>query len=197
MDRDRKNRVFHSNETTKNVYEEIAVPIINSAIQGYNGTIFAYGQTASGKTHTMMGSEDCLGVIPRAIHDIFQRIKKFPEREFLLRVSYMEIYNETITDLLCNAQKMKPLIIREDINNLVDLAGSERAAQTGAEASFDETLTTLQVNTKTRAQEMEKDQLAQLLDEKDLLQKVQDEKIQNLKRMLVTSSSIALQQELK
>ncbi|XP_028616283.1 centromere-associated protein E [Grammomys surdaster] len=364
-------RVFHSNETTKNVYEEIAVPIISSAIQGYNGTIFAYGQTASGKTHTMMGSEDCLGVIPRAIHDIFQKIKKFPEREFLLRVSYMEIYNETITDLLCNAQKMKPLIIREDINrnvyvadlteevvytaemalkwlatgeknrhygitkmnqrssrshtifrmilesrekaessncdgsikvshlNLVDLAGSERAAQTGAEgvrlkegcfinrnlfilgqvikklsdeqvggfinyrdskltrilqnslggnaktriictvtpASLDETLTTLQfastakymkntphvnevsndeallkryrreiidlkkqleeVNTKTRAQEMEKDQLAQLLDEKDLLQKVQDEKIQNLKRMLVTSSSLALQQELE
>lgn len=112
-------RVFDSNETTKNVYEEIAVPIISSAIQGYNGTIFAYGQTASGKTHTMMGSEDCLGVIPRAIHDIFQRIKKFPEREFLLRVSYMEIYNETITDLLCNAQKMKPLIIREDTNRTV------------------------------------------------------------------------------
>ncbi|VTJ81217.1 Hypothetical predicted protein, partial [Marmota monax] len=314
-------RVFHSSETTKNVYEEIAVPIIDSAIQGYNGTIFAYGQTASGKTHTMMGSEDCLGVIPRAIHDIFQKIKKFPEREFLLRVSYMEIYNEIITDLLCNTQKMKPLIIREDINilesrekgepsncegsikvshlNLVDLAGSERAAQTGAEGvrlkegcninrslfilgqvikklsdgqiggfinyrdskltrilqnslggnaktriictitpvSFDETLTTLQfastakymkntpyvnevssdeallkryrkeivdlkkqleeVSIKTRAQEMEKDQLAQLLDEKDLLQKVQDEKIQNLTRMLVTSSSLTMQQELK
>ncbi|KAG3275868.1 centromere protein E [Ictidomys tridecemlineatus] len=364
-------RVFHSSETTKNVYEEIAVPIIDSAIQGYNGTIFAYGQTASGKTHTMMGSEDCLGVIPRAIHDIFQKIKKFPEREFLLRVSYMEIYNEIITDLLCNTQKMKPLIIREDINrnvyvadlteevvytsemalqwitkgeknrhygitkmnqrssrshtifrmilesrekgepsncegsikvshlNLVDLAGSERAAQTGAEGvrlkegcninrslfilgqvikklsdgqiggfinyrdskltrilqnslggnaktriictitpvSFDETLSTLQfastakymkntpyvnevssdeallkryrkeivdlkkqleeVSIKTRAQEMEKDQLAQLLDEKDLLQKVQDEKIQNLTRMLVTSSSLTMQQELK
>ncbi|XP_013006069.1 centromere-associated protein E isoform X1 [Cavia porcellus] len=364
-------RVFHSNETTANVYEEIAVPIIDSAIQGYNGTIFAYGQTASGKTHTMMGSEDCLGVIPRAIHDIFQKIKKFADREFLLRVSYMEIYNDTIADLLCSTQKMKPLLIREDINrnvyvadlteevvytsemalrwitkgeknrhygttkmnerssrshtifrmilesrekgepsncdgsikvshlNLVDLAGSERAAQTGAEgvrfkegcninrslfilgqvikklsdeqiggfinyrdskltrilqnslggnaktriictitpASFEETLTTLQfastakymkntpyvnevssdeallkryrkeivdlrkqleeVNIKTRAQEMEKDQLAQLLDEKDLLQKVQDEKIHNLTRMLVTSSSLTSHQELK
>lgn len=66
-------RVFDSNETTKDVYEEIAVPIIDSAIQGYNGTIFAYGQTASGKTYTMMGSGDYLGVIPRAIHDIFQK----------------------------------------------------------------------------------------------------------------------------
>ncbi|XP_040093680.1 centromere-associated protein E isoform X1 [Oryx dammah] len=364
-------RVFHSNETTKNVYEEIAVPIIDSAIQGYNGTIFAYGQTASGKTYTMMGSQEYLGVIPRAIHDIFQKIKKFPDREFLLRVSYMEIYNETITDLLCDTQKMKPLIIREDFNrnvyvadlteevvytsemalkwitkgeknrhygitkmnqrssrshtifrmilesrekgepsnfegsvkvshlNLVDLAGSERAAQTGAEGlrlkegcninrslfilgqvikklsdgqvggfinyrdskltrilqnslggnaktriictitpvSFDETLSTLQfastakymkntpyvnevssdeallkryrkeimdlkkqleeVSLETRAQAMEKDQLAQLLEEKDLLQKVQIEKIQNLTRMLVTSSSLASQQELK
>ncbi|XP_030674318.1 centromere-associated protein E [Nomascus leucogenys] len=364
-------RVFHVNETTKNVYEEIAAPIIDSAIQGYNGTIFAYGQTASGKTYTMMGSEDHLGVIPRAIHDIFQKIKKFPDREFLLRVSYMEIYNETITDLLCGAQKMKPLIIREDVNrnvyvadlteevvytsemalkwitkgeksrhygetkmnqrssrshtifrmilesrekgepsncegsvkvshlNLVDLAGSERAAQTGAAGvrlkegcninrslfilgqvikklsdgqvggfinyrdskltrilqnslggnaktriictitpvSFDETLTTLQfastakymkntpyvnevstdeallkryrkeimdlkkqleeVSLETRAQAMEKDQLAQLLEEKDLLQKVQNEKIENLTRMLVTSSSLTSQQELK
>uniref|UniRef100_A0A8C5UQZ3 Centromere-associated protein E n=1 Tax=Microcebus murinus TaxID=30608 RepID=A0A8C5UQZ3_MICMU len=364
-------RVFHSNETTKNVYEEIAAPIIDSAIQGYNGTIFAYGQTASGKTYTMMGSEDYLGVIPRAIHDIFQKIKKFPDREFLLRVSYMEIYNETITDLLCGTQKMKPLIIREDVNrnvyvadlteevvytsemalkwitkgeknrhygktkmnqrssrshtifrmilesrekgepsncegsvkvshlNLVDLAGSERAAQTGAEGvrlkegcninrslfilgqvikklsdgqiggfinyrdskltrilqnslggnaktriictitpvSLDETLTTLQfastakymkntpyvnevssdeallkryrkeimdlkkqleeVSSETRAQAMEKDQLAQLLEEKDLLQKVQNEKIENLTRMLVTSSSLTSQQELK
>ncbi|XP_058424769.1 centromere-associated protein E-like isoform X1 [Diceros bicornis minor] len=364
-------RVFHSNESTKNVYEEIAVPIIDSAIQGYNGTVFAYGQTASGKTYTMMGSKDYLGVIPRAIHDIFQKIKKFPDREFLLRVSYMEIYNETITDLLCDTQKMKPLIIREDFNrnvyvadlteevvytpemalkwitkgeknrhygitkmnqrssrshtifrmilesrekgepsncegsvkvshlNLVDLAGSERAAQTGAEGvrlkegcninrslfilgqvikklsdgqvggfinyrdskltrilqnslggnaktriictitpvSLDETLTTLQfastakymkntpyvnevssdeallkryrkeimdlkkqleeVSLETRAQAMEKDQLAQLLEEKDLLQKVQIEKIQNLTRMLVTSSSLTSQQELK
>lgn len=52
----------------------------------FTGTIFAYGQTASGKTHTMMGSEDCLGVIPRAIHDIFQRIKKVVTSDFLSRI---------------------------------------------------------------------------------------------------------------
>uniref|UniRef100_A0A7N4PVE1 Centromere-associated protein E n=1 Tax=Sarcophilus harrisii TaxID=9305 RepID=A0A7N4PVE1_SARHA len=364
-------RVFHSNETTEKVYEEIAVPIICSAIQGYNGTIFAYGQTASGKTYTMMGSADGLGVIPKAVNDIFKKIKEIPEREFLLRVSYMEIYNETITDLLCDTRKMKPLEIREDFNrnvyvadlteevvstpelalqwikkgernrhygktkmnqrssrshtifrmilesrekgdpsncdgavmvshlNLVDLAGSERASQTGAEGvrlkegcninrslfilgqvikklsdgqaggfinyrdskltrilqnslggnaktliictitpvSFDETLSTLQfastakymkntphvnevlddeallkryrkeiidlkkqleeVSSETRVQAMEKDQLAQLLEEKDLLQKVQNDKIQNLTQMLVTSSSITLQQDLK
>ncbi|EPY76721.1 hypothetical protein CB1_001399002 [Camelus ferus] len=274
-------RVFHSNETTKNVYEEIAVPIIDSAIQGYNGTIFAYGQTASGKTYTMMGSQDYLGVIPRAIHDIFQKIKKFPDREFLLRVSYMEIYNETITDLLCDTQKMKPLIIREDFNRNVYVAdlteevvytsemalkwitkgeknrhygitkmnqrssrshtifrmilesrekgepsnfeGSVKVSHLFAstakymkntpyvnEVSSDEALLKRyrkeimdlkkqleEVSLETRAQAMEKDQLAQLLEEKDLLQKVQIEKIQNLTRMLVTSSSLTSQQELK
>nr|XP_020864077.1 centromere-associated protein E-like [Phascolarctos cinereus] len=115
-------RVFHSNETTEKVYEEMAVPIIRSAIQGYNGTIFAYGQTASGKTYTMMGSADGLGVIPKAINDIFIKIKEIPEREFLLRVSYMEIYNETITDLLCDSRKRKPLEIREDFNRNVYVA---------------------------------------------------------------------------
>ncbi|XP_068950760.1 centromere-associated protein E isoform X4 [Petaurus breviceps papuanus] len=364
-------RVFHTNETTEKVYEEMAVPIICSAIQGYNGTIFAYGQTASGKTYTMMGSADGLGVIPKAINDIFIKIKEIPEREFLLRVSYMEIYNETITDLLCDTRKMKPLEIREDFNrnvyvadlteevvstpelalkwikkgernrhygktkmnqrssrshtifrmilesrekgdpsncdgavmvshlNLVDLAGSERASQTGSEGlrlkegcninrslfilgqvikklsdgqaggfinyrdskltrilqnslggnaktliictitpvSFDETLSTLQfastakymkntphvnevlddeallkryrkeiidlkkqleeVSSETRVQAMEKDQLAQLLEEKDLLQKVQNDKIHNLTQMLVTSSSVTLEQDLK
>lgn len=54
----------------------------------FAGTIFAYGQTASGKTYTMMGSEDHLGVTPRAIHDIFQKIKKVSNlTEFLVRTS--------------------------------------------------------------------------------------------------------------
>lgn len=57
-----------------------------SVLLASTGTIFAYGQTASGKTHTMMGSEDCVGVIPRAIHDIFQRIKKVTTPDFLAHV---------------------------------------------------------------------------------------------------------------
>uniref|UniRef100_A0A8C8E6R5 Centromere protein E n=1 Tax=Otus sunia TaxID=257818 RepID=A0A8C8E6R5_9STRI len=99
-------------DNTQQLYEGVAVPIIQSAVQGYNGTIFAYGQTASGKTYTMMGNEDSVGIIPKAIQHVF----KIPDREFLLRVSYMEIYNETITDLLCDIRKKKPLGIREDVN---------------------------------------------------------------------------------
>ncbi|NXD55223.1 CENPE protein, partial [Corvus moneduloides] len=365
-------RVFHSSDNTQQLYDGVAVPIIQSAVQGYNGTIFAYGQTASGKTYTMMGNEDSMGIIPKAIQHVFKIICEIPDREFLLRVSYMEIYNETITDLLCDSRKKKPLGIREDVNrntyvedlieevvvapeqvmewirkgernrhygetkmnehssrshtifrmiiesrersdpanancdgavmvshlNLVDLAGSERASQTGSEGvrlkegcninrslfilgqvikklcddpsgfinyrdskltrilqnslggnaktviictitpvSFDETLSTLQfantakgmkntpkvnevldddallkryrkeildlkkqleeVSSKTQIHAMEKDQLAQLLEEKNSLQKVQEDRIRNLTEMLVTSASFASKQNVK
>nr|XP_026647756.1 centromere-associated protein E [Zonotrichia albicollis] len=365
-------RVFHSSDNTQQLYDGVAVPIIQSAVRGYNGTIFAYGQTASGKTYTMMGNEDSVGIIPKAIQHVFKIICEIPDREFLLRVSYMEIYNETITDLLCDNRKKKPLGIREDVNrntyvedlieevvvapeqvmewirkgernrhygetkmnehssrshtifrmiiesrersdpanancdgavmvshlNLVDLAGSERASQTGSEGvrlkegcninrslfilgqvikklcddpsgfinyrdskltrilqnslggnaktviictitpvSFDETLSTLQfantakgmkntpkvnevldddallkryrkeildlkkqleeVSSKTQIHAMEKDQLAQLLEEKNSLQKVQEDRIRNLTEMLVTSASFASKEKVK
>ncbi|XP_030641093.1 centromere-associated protein E [Chanos chanos] len=106
-------RVFSAEETTKQLYQEIAKPLVVSTVEGYNGTIFAYGQTSSGKTFTMMGDKTSPGVIPLAMEDVFQTIKNCPKKEFLLRVSYMEIYNETVTDLLCDSWKRKPLEIRE------------------------------------------------------------------------------------
>ncbi|KAF4075058.1 hypothetical protein AMELA_G00230190 [Ameiurus melas] len=106
-------RVFNAEESTNQLYNEIAKPLVVSTVEGYNGTIFAYGQTSSGKTFTMMGSEHNPGVIPLAMADVFHTIKNCPNKEFLLRVSYMEIYNETVTDLLCDSWKRKPLEIRE------------------------------------------------------------------------------------
>ncbi|KAK8770437.1 hypothetical protein V5799_013098, partial [Amblyomma americanum] len=69
-------------------------------MQGFNGTIFAFGQTSSGKTHTMMGTTSQPGLIPLAINAIFNIIENVPEREYLIRISYIEIYNENIMDLL-------------------------------------------------------------------------------------------------
>ncbi|XP_034755782.1 centromere-associated protein E [Etheostoma cragini] len=109
-------RVFTSDETTNQLYQEIAKPLVVSSVEGYNGTIFAYGQTSSGKTFTMMGSSRSPGVIPLAVEEVFQSIKKFPNKEFLLRVSYMEIYNETVSDLLVDSSKRKPLEVRETIS---------------------------------------------------------------------------------
>ncbi|XP_052334724.1 centromere-associated protein E isoform X2 [Oncorhynchus keta] len=115
-------RVFSAEETTRQLYQELAKPLVVSAVEGYNGTIFAYGQTSSGKTFTMMGSSLTPGVIPLAMEDVFQTIKNCPKKEFLLRVSYLEIYNETVTDLLCDNWKRKPLEIREGNNKNVYVA---------------------------------------------------------------------------
>ncbi|XP_071488946.1 uncharacterized protein [Diadema antillarum] len=105
-------RVFVEDETTQDVYEEIAQPIVESAMDGYDGTIFAYGQTASGKTYTMQGNNMCPGIIPSTVQEIFDTIENTPDREFLLRVSYLELYNESLTDLLCDEKKQ--LSIREN-----------------------------------------------------------------------------------
>ncbi|KAI9283688.1 kinesin motor domain-containing protein [Umbelopsis sp. AD052] len=81
-------------------------------MEGYNGTVFAYGQTASGKTYTMVRTHNEPGVIPRAVNDVFEYIKANSTREFLLRVSYLEIYNEAIHDLL--SPETQDLKIHED-----------------------------------------------------------------------------------
>ncbi|XAR72777.1 Plus-end-directed kinesin ATPase [Bertholletia excelsa] len=93
-------KVFGPSTTTEVVYEVAARPVVQAAMDGVNGTVFAYGVTSSGKTHTMHGDQNFPGIIPLAIKDVFSIIQDTPGREFLLRVSYLEIYNEVINDLL-------------------------------------------------------------------------------------------------
>ncbi|KAI0667610.1 kinesin-domain-containing protein [Trametes maxima] len=84
----------------KPVYNAVARSHVCAAMDGFNAVIFAYGQTASGKTFTLSGDEDQPGIIPRAMKDVFAYIRRTTDREYLLRCSYLEIYNETIHDLL-------------------------------------------------------------------------------------------------
>ncbi|XP_047254093.1 kinesin-like protein KIN-7D, mitochondrial isoform X2 [Capsicum annuum] len=93
-------RVFGPQTSTQDVYEVAAQPVVKAAMEGIHGTVFAYGVTSSGKTHTMHGDHSSPGIIPLAIKDVFSIIQDTPGREFLLRVSYIEIYNEVINDLL-------------------------------------------------------------------------------------------------
>ena len=108
--------VYPMETTQREVYDQVAFPIVDSIFQGYNGTIFAYGQTGCGKTFTMMGiitDPQLRGVIPNAFDHIFGFIKTEGEsRKFFLRCSFVEIYNEKVRDLLEN--KDKKLDIRED-----------------------------------------------------------------------------------
>ena len=110
--------VFNPDQDTYFVYNKQCKPIVESAMQGYNGTVFAYGQTSSGKTWTLMGDGqdgDHPGVTILAIRDIFEYIKKNPSVEWHVTCCYMEIYNETITDLLQpDRKKAYNLPIMED-----------------------------------------------------------------------------------
>lgn len=87
-------RVFGSESTTKQVYEEAAKEVALSVVSGINSSIFAYGQTSSGKTYTMTG------ITEYTVSDIYDYIKRHPERAFSLKLSAIEIYNEAVRDLL-------------------------------------------------------------------------------------------------
>ncbi|TFK76420.1 kinesin heavy chain [Pluteus cervinus] len=98
-------RVFPMNTQQQEVFDYGVKDIVKDVLDGYNGTVFAYGQTGSGKTFTMMGadidSEDLKGIIPRITEQIFQSIVESDSHlEYLVKVSYMEIYLERIRDLL-------------------------------------------------------------------------------------------------
>ncbi|KAJ1899622.1 hypothetical protein LPJ66_001995 [Kickxella alabastrina] len=93
-------RVFDQKDTTQQVYDDIVKNIITSSMGGFNGTIFAYGQTSSGKTHTMYGGGSELGIIKLAVKNMFSIVENDSKREYLVRVSFLEIYNEVLRDLL-------------------------------------------------------------------------------------------------
>ncbi|XP_045505731.1 kinesin-like protein KIF3A isoform X3 [Colias croceus] len=98
--------VFDSNTSQMDIYIQTASPIVEEVLKGYNGTIFAYGQTGTGKTYTMAGSNsapELRGIIPNSFAHIFSHIAKAKEDEkFLVCVTYLEIYNEEVRDLLGN-----------------------------------------------------------------------------------------------
>ena len=103
-------KVFGEKSTQQQIYDEVAAEIVQSALDGFNGTIFAYGQTGTGKTYTMEGLLDDPGIMPLAFRHIFQNIahktlqmqqeEKSEPQQFLVRASYLEIYNDEVRDLL-------------------------------------------------------------------------------------------------
>ncbi|RLO09219.1 hypothetical protein DYB28_014713, partial [Aphanomyces astaci] len=113
--------VYDQHSTQRAVYENTAKAVVESSLEGYNATIFAYGQTGTGKTYTMEGfnssggsSLEDRGIIPRAIEQIFMHIQAnmSARMRFLVRASYLQIYNESISDLL--KPERNNLTIRED-----------------------------------------------------------------------------------
>ena len=93
-------RVFQTQAGNYEVYDDAAKGIVKRVCEGYNGTLFVFGNTSSGKTHTAMGSSADPGLIVWAINDVFAFIGNSSGREFLLRVSFFEIHSESVKDLL-------------------------------------------------------------------------------------------------
>uniref|UniRef100_A0A8C2QYI2 Kinesin-like protein KIF17 n=1 Tax=Capra hircus TaxID=9925 RepID=A0A8C2QYI2_CAPHI len=101
---------YYMDHFTEQIYNEIAYPLVEGVTEGYNGTIFAYGQTGSGKSFTMQGLPDPAchrGIIPRAFEHVFESVQCAENTKFLVRASYLEIYNEDVRDLLGTDAKQK------------------------------------------------------------------------------------------
>jgi len=108
---------FSPSEGQAAVYDAVARPAVSSTLAGFNASIIAYGHTGAGKTHTMEGAPDGAqrGIIPRAVADIFEHVERSARpgaRRFLVRASYLQIYNEALSDLLKPGRN--GLVIRED-----------------------------------------------------------------------------------
>ena len=103
-------RVLDASTDQDTVFEAVAQPVVDSTLEGFNGTIFAYGQTGSGKTFTITGGAERYadrGIIPRTLSYIFSKLGGDPNTE--VRISYLEIYNESGYDLLDPSHDTKAL----------------------------------------------------------------------------------------
>eukprot|EP01006_Ploeotia_vitrea_P026174 TRINITY_DN59143_c0_g1_i1.p2 TRINITY_DN59143_c0_g1~~TRINITY_DN59143_c0_g1_i1.p2 ORF type:complete len:819 (-),score=89.53 TRINITY_DN59143_c0_g1_i1:2934-5390(-) len=107
-------RIFPMSCPTSQLYSTMGKPIVQRTFEGFNGCIFAYGQTNSGKTHTISGTTDSPGIISLAVTDFFNHIRSVEHRVSLLRISFLEVYNEQLKDLLIEGDQQPNLIIQDD-----------------------------------------------------------------------------------
>ena len=131
------------NVPQEEVFEYCVTDIIKSSVMGYNGTVFAYGQTGSGKTFTISGSQSNFnyrGIIPRAISRLFKEMETKPEFEFVVSISYLEIYNEIMFDLLPddgNVMKQRPdITFQEDAKGNLTVKGLTKHKVTNEEEAL-------------------------------------------------------------
>jgi len=132
-------RILH-NASQEMVFDVAARDIVNNVIEGYNGTILAYGQTGAGKTFTMNGGTQSYqhrGVVPRSLGHLFRSIQSKPEVATVVRLSYIEIYNETYYDLLADSSENRPdLTVRDGPNGSVEVKGLTKLVAESEEAAL-------------------------------------------------------------
>lgn len=115
--------IFDGNSRQDDIFKRVAHPVVSSVIEGYNGTIFSYGQTGTGKTYTMIGAQgEFQGIIPRSAQYIFNHIQNCTTHGFTVKVGFLQIYMEMLQDLI-NPNAEKQIRIREDPEEGVYLSG--------------------------------------------------------------------------
>ena len=134
-------RMFDMESTQQEVFENTVFPLISDVMSGYNATVFAYGQTGTGKTHTMEGNikvQGQEGIIPRSVEALFSAVIEADENiEFTFKVSYVEIYMEKIRDLLDPNRLKNNLTVREDKVSGVYIAGVTEEYVTSQEELYE------------------------------------------------------------
>uniref|UniRef100_A0A8C9L5W7 Kinesin family member 4A n=1 Tax=Serinus canaria TaxID=9135 RepID=A0A8C9L5W7_SERCA len=132
--------VFDPSVEQEEVFNTAVSPLVRGIFKGYNATVLAYGQTGSGKTYSMGGTytanqeyEPNVGVIPRVIKLLFEEKQQRQDWEFVLKVSYLEIYNEDILDLLCPSRERSQISIREDPKEGIKIVGLTERSVTCAQ----------------------------------------------------------------
>uniref|UniRef100_A0A7N6BFC4 Kinesin-like protein n=1 Tax=Anabas testudineus TaxID=64144 RepID=A0A7N6BFC4_ANATE len=122
--------VFDPTAEQEEVFRTAVSPLLCGLFKGYNATVLAYGQTGSGKTFSMGGTytsaqenDPAVGVIPRVVSRIFEEKETRTGCDFCLTVSYLEIYNEEILDLLCTSKDKPAISIREDPKEGIKIVG--------------------------------------------------------------------------
>ena len=116
---------FDKYENQENIFNCTTKFLIKGVVNGYNATVFAYGATGAGKTYTMLGNDENPGIMSLTLKDLFNKINYYSEREYTVKLWYLEIYNENIRDLLIN--NSENLELREDpnkgliINNITEI----------------------------------------------------------------------------
>lgn len=110
-------RVFNSASTNDDVFQFAMRPLVGSVMEGYNCSAFVYGATGAGKTYTMLGNEETPGIAYLTMRELFEQIGTLSdERKFDIGISYLEVYNEQVMNLLT---KSGPLKLREDASGVL------------------------------------------------------------------------------
>ena len=140
---------FDKYSTQQKIFENTTKFLLEGVVNGYNATVFAYGATGAGKTYTMLGNDDNPGIMPLTLSELFNKVKQYSgDREYKLKLWYLEIYNENIRDLLSNNSD-EYLDLREDPTKGIVVSGITELNVT----SCNDILKILKRGNKNRTQE--------------------------------------------